>query len=123
MGKIDWHKPIRAMDGTEAKPFNSHGSRVVWIGDYVYPVDEQGRAKASVYYPRAEGRSCSVGERLVENVPEEPKDHLGVYWTGYKWVIDTVGFGDNVAMMTETEAKDWARRGAAQRRQAVKVPV
>jgi len=81
MSKIDWHKPIRAFDGTAAKPYNSHGTRVVWIGDYVYPVDENGRATASVYYPKATGRSCSVGERLVENVPEEVRDHIAIRYT------------------------------------------
>jgi len=91
MSKIDWHKPIRAMDGTAAKPYNSHGTRVVWIGDYVYPVDENGRATASVYYPKATGRSCSVGERLVENVPEEL--YLRLCNSGGQWRLDGAGSG------------------------------
>lgn len=94
MEKVDWHKPLRLTKevnpaGRGSDPvttFNSHGSRVVWVGDRVYPVDAEGYAAADVRYPGRRG--VIMGTKIVENVPEEPKDHLHLYHDGGTWCID-----------------------------------
>lgn len=87
MSKIDWKKPLRTVDWATAKrvtgrdlevyTFKSDSQRVVWVDDRVYPVDEQGLCTADVEYPGF--RKCEVGDPMVENVPEEPKDHLCIW--------------------------------------------
>lgn len=102
MSNIDWTKPLRVLyfsedgrvignGGTPAYTYNSHGSRVVWIEDRVYPVDEEGRVKARVDYD--ECTWVQKGEQIVENVPEEPKDHIRVYCVGDKWHVDRTSTG------------------------------
>lgn len=87
MSKIDWKKPLRMVDWATAKrvtgrqpevyTYKSGSQRVVWVDDRVYPVDEQGRSIVDVKYPGF--RKCEVGNPMVENVPEEPEDHLCIW--------------------------------------------
>ena len=91
MEKIDWHKPLRALNShgepqdEEARTYKSGKQRVVWVDERVYPVDDQGRATAEVWYsgdrhswPRV---GALKGSKLVENAPEE-KFFLGLYRPG-----------------------------------------
>lgn len=75
---IDWKKPLRSTAGDYAPmvTYKSGGARVVWVADRVYPVDNCGRAVASVKYPDFD--PARLGEVIVENVPEEPRDHVVV---------------------------------------------
>lgn len=99
MEKIDWHKPLRALNshgepqGGEARTYKSGKQRVVWVDDRVYPVDDQGRATAEVWYsgdrhswPRV---GALKGSKLVENAPEE-KFFVGLYrfGNGAYWLPD-----------------------------------
>jgi len=87
--KIDWHKPLRNTNGrSDTVPavttYKSGKQRVIWCDDRVYPVDDFGRAVADVKYPHF--RRCVVGEKIVENVPEEKfflglgRSPDGTYW-------------------------------------------
>lgn len=76
MAKIDWKKPLRALSMHGAPEpekkvytFKSGKQRVVWIDDHVYPVDDDGRAVAGVWY--RDTPQVVPGEQIVENVPEE----------------------------------------------------
>ena len=130
MSKIDWKKPLRTVDWETAQrvtgkapkvyTFKSGSQRVVWVDDRVYPVDERGRSTARVEYPGR--RPCKVGDPMVENVPEEPKDHLHVFLsTGGEWRVDTAGGGQ---LKTKADAEkynhNWLRYGKGV---VVKVPV
>lgn len=99
MSKIDWKKPLRTVDWETAQrvtgkapkvyTFKSGSQRVVWVDDRVYPVDEHGRCTAYIEHPGF--RDCDVGDQIVENVPEEPKDRLHLYSHEGKWYINACG--------------------------------
>ena len=95
MGKIDWHKPLRAFktpshEVVDAKvyTYKSGRQRVVWIDDRVYPVDGQGRAVAEVFYSGTTG--ALKGQKIVENAPAEEKFFLGLARNsdGTYWLTD-----------------------------------
>jgi len=80
MARIDWKKPLRALDMHGAPEpekkvytFKSGKQRVVWIDDRVYPIDDDGRTVAEVWYDKDSRprRGVPKGEQIVENVPEE----------------------------------------------------
>lgn len=82
MGKIDWHKPLRARSPVTGRvqdqkvyTCKSGRQRVIWADERVYPVDDQGRAVASVDYGPNWVRK---GQQIVENAPEE-KFFVGLY--------------------------------------------
>lgn len=132
MSKIDWKKPLRTVDWEMAKrttgrqpevyTFKSGSQRVVWVDDRVYPVDAQGCCTADVGYPGF--RKCEVGDPIVENVPEEPKDHLHLYRReGEEWKID---FGSGqlyTKEYAENLSRGWAYHAGAKNTVVVKVPV
>lgn len=85
MEKIDWHKPLRSLkpgrgENPKVYTYKSGKQRVVWIDDRVYPVDEQGRTVADVWYYQGSRLrvGAAKGAKIVENVPEE-KFFLGLY--------------------------------------------
>jgi hypothetical protein len=121
---IDWSKPLRNVCGRRLPmvTYKSGGARVVWIEDRVYPVDEMGRCKAAVYYPGF--HNTLRGELIVENVPEEPRDHVVV---GYNRRTGETFLYQRGELTTATEARRrvadlptaWPNTGYV----AVKVPV
>ena len=127
MGKIDWHKPLRAFktpshEVVDAKvyTYKSGRQRVVWIDDRVYPVDDQGRAVADVDYGP---NWVEKGFQIVENVPEEKfflglaRNLDGIYWltdggtvSGMgamnHWIVDTRKAAEPPKAI-EHDPKDW----------------
>lgn len=110
---IDWHKPLRTLkpaagETPKVYTYKSGKQRVIWVEDRVYPVDDQGRAVADVDYgPNGRGGRfrASLGERVVENVPEE-KFFLGLARNadGTYWLTDS---GTPTTMQVLTSWSRW----------------
>lgn len=108
MKQIDFAKPLR-LHGDEVTAMKEGVTLVRFQGN-TYAVDEYGNFQKTA--------PCSGGPARVENVPEEPKDHLIVYQGGDgKWRIDGGG------KYTKENAEMMMRSPYYAKGVAVKVPV
>jgi len=119
MKQIDFAKPLRLNyngQGNEVEVVKE-GVTLVRIKGSLFAVDEHGVIQQT-------GRLREgVTSFMVENVPEEPKDHLHLYRReGGEWKIDGAP-----QLMTKEYAEDlsrgWARHAGAKNTVVVKVPV
>lgn len=120
MAEIDWKKPLRVYPHGERNKhqkvytFKSGKQRVVWIDDRVYPVDDDGRTVAEVWYNTG---GCQLGaykgHRIVENVPEEKffvglaRDPDGQYWLTNGGMTTTKDILVNVWEPRRGDAPHW----------------
>lgn len=122
--QIDFSKPIVSPTHEDVKPVRviQEGLTLVEVEDGfgvkgLYAIDEKGNAHLWQALDKAH---WGTGVKF-ENKPEEPKDHLVVYWNpGYeKWMIDRQG------LMTVTRAAEQAYKinRPALKSVVVKVPV
>lgn len=115
---IDWNRGIRVThSGAPAVSAVVGIQRVVsWHGGAL-AVDENGRTTSTEWIGRI-GGTTPGGYQLVENVPEEPRDHFVVYLNsrGIPFFCDDQGHG-YTKQQAEKVARDFKRAVA------VKVPV
>ena len=132
MKTIDWTKPLRTTTrGISAKlvgKLDNEEYVVSWFfagRTRVAHVDRIGcRLHESGYPDTFPGSISGVGGQLVENVPEEPKDHIRLWHDGDNWRFGGIsGVNPRVQPVTKTEAETWLHGPAAQKRTIVKVPV
>ena len=120
--QIDFSKPVVSpTSGRNSKvKVLQEGVTLVEItgsfgADGVYAIDEYGKVQS---WQSPNHKNFGQGVKF-ENKPEEPKDHLQLWWYDYKgtWELDH-------GLRTKSEAEAWAKEPTHnQRRQAVKVPV
>lgn len=87
MTALNFHKPLTLAPDVntyghkyKVVPYNADGNRVVWVDDMVFPIDDTGKAIATVDYPDF---VVENGEQLVVNAPEkkvtDAKRNLAVF--------------------------------------------
>jgi len=112
MSKIDWTKPLRMVNASHVKnprEFKHTGGRNVII-------EYQGNTCGSRYYTVVDkntGKSFEPGGYDVENVPEEPNDHLHLYYYAGSWQINVAGsLGPNQMGPKQLQPKSyWEKAG------------
>lgn len=123
---IDWTKPIRwtkAWQGSTDAELNLH----VVAHSRSEAVVAWGCNKDNLTFDVVDMKGRRNGDPFVENVPEEPKDHLCLWCSlDGEWHFGKVSFADypRVTPVTKAEAEAWQARGCeSQKRVIVKVAV
>lgn len=93
---IDWNKPLRTTESKYEVKTAPHpsGDRIIayWYNNRgEWSEDVFNKFTGAVCYTEFAGKR-DKGIVTIENVPEEPKDHLVVYWNHWnhrgEWAID-----------------------------------
>lgn len=92
MSKIDWTKPLRTnVSHCQVRAaVHPHGNRVIayWYnsaGEWSEGVFD--KFTGAVLYTEFAGKR-DRGTVMIENVPEEPKDHIRLFKTSNGWYVD-----------------------------------
>lgn len=104
---IDWDKPLRLINQGHVKNprvfKNTDGANKIIAYD--------GKIGGGTYYTVVDwktGKSFEPNGFSVENVPEEPKDHLHLYKCGSEWAVNSIG---GVQLQTKEfwETRHWGK--------------
>lgn len=123
---IDWNKPLRTNVNHYKVTAGPHpsGNRMVcgWYnnaGEWSEGVFD--KFTGATVYTEFAGKT-HAGQVTIENVPEEPNDHLHLYKSGDQWFINGAGSaGPNQVAPKQLQPKSyWEKAGPGV---IVKVPV
>lgn len=121
---IYWNKPLRTIpSGKPATTGIVGGVRVLtWGSESGVSVDYHGRTISTHVFLECDGREKLVerGTTIVENVPEEPRDHIVIRKSNGMWHIQD---GPHGRLFAKSQTESMINMGGACNFVAVKVPV